>query len=119
MDVSERLRERHPDGADALDQLNAVADGQADTALLALCLTCVDEMLEGRSYRRPDDLGPREIAAIGFTEQFVLSVGDLGDEHVDALLEHLTPEQVHRFVGALYVGEMTRRVGRVAAEVLR
>ncbi|HMJ34515.1 MAG TPA: hypothetical protein VK501_11410 [Baekduia sp.] len=119
MDTLERLRELHPDGAARLAHLNTVASGVTDPQLLALCVTCADTMLQGASYDIPSELDAREVAALEFTEQFVTSVGDVSDEQVQALLEHLSPEELYGFIGALYVREMTRRVELVAGRVLR
>lgn len=119
MDTLERVRELHPDGAAQLAHLNTVASGVTDPELLELCLTCADTMLRGAPYDLPSGLAARELSAIDFTEQFVTSVGDVSDEQVQALLEHLSPEELYGFIGALYVREMTRRVELVAAQVLR
>ena len=61
---------------------------------------------------------PAERAHLAFTEQFVTSVRDVSADDVDALLEHASPAEVHSFVAALYVVELTQRVDMVARVVL-
>ena len=51
-------------------------------------------------------------------EQFVVSVRDISDADVNALLEHASPEQVRSFVAALYAVEMGQRVDLVGSIVL-
>jgi alkylhydroperoxidase family enzyme len=59
-----------------------------------------------------------ERAHLAFTEQFVISVRDISDADVNALLVHASPEQVRSFVAALYAVEMGQRVDLVGSIVL-
>jgi alkylhydroperoxidase family enzyme len=135
--VAVALERLHPEGARAMARLEAAAWEAADPALLGLCGLRVAQML--RNERLPaagcasvdpakaENLyawdssplfTPAERAHLAFTEQFVTSVRDVSADDVDALLEHASPAEVHSFVAALYVVELTQRVDMVARVVL-
>jgi hypothetical protein len=131
------LENLHPEGAGELARLDAAAWEVADAALLTLCSLRIAQLLRNEpavragwpavDARKAESLGawdssslftPAERAHLAFTEQFVTSVGDVTSEQVDALLEHGSAEDVHSFVAALYVVELTQRVDMVARAVL-
>jgi alkylhydroperoxidase family enzyme len=131
------LEQLHPDGARRLARLDAAAREVADRSLLELCRLRVAQLLHNAPVLRSDSsavdpakaesLGdwdrsplftPVERAHLAFTEQFVTSVGHVTREQVDALLEHAGADDVHSFVAALYVVELTQRLDMVARAVL-
>jgi alkylhydroperoxidase family enzyme len=131
------LEELHPDGARAMARLDAAAWDNTDPELLALCAGRVAQMLGGEPERNgaPVELDERKLASLAdwdtsllfteserahlaFTEQFVVSVRDITDADVNALLVHASPEQVRSFVAALYAVEMGQRVDLVGSIVL-
>ena len=59
------------------------------TSLLGLGPSAQDD------WRSSSDLDERDRALLGFVEQFVFSVSTMGDDEVAALLDHVSPEQLH------------------------
>jgi alkylhydroperoxidase family enzyme len=116
----ERLEELQPDSAAQLRRAREAGRAEvADAELLELCMGRIDAMLSGGEWSEPGELGERERAYLDFAEQFSLSVGDIPEAQVEALLAFDSDEDVCRFVGALYPLELSRRVELVASEVLR
>lgn len=58
-----------------------------------------------------------ERACLNFTEQFVLSVGAVTQDDVDALRPGWSEEQIYDFVMALYVEDMSSRAALVLGSV--
>ena len=116
----ERVEELQPDSAAQLRRACAAGRAEgADAGLLELCLGRIDAMLSGTAWSEPEGLTERQRAYLDFAEQFSLSVGDIPESQVEALLAYDSDEDVCRFVGALYPLEMSRRVELVAGKVLR
>ncbi len=116
----ERLAELQPESTAQLRRAREAGRAElADPELLEFCMGRIDAMLGGDAWSEPEELSERERAYLDFAEQFSLSVGDVSEAQIDALLAHDSDEDVCRFVGALYPLEMSRRVELVAAEVLR
>ena len=129
--TSKRLMDLHPEGARALARLGAaaweVADSLAPRSCAALRIAQLlgnelasDAGLPAIEARKLENLGawdtsslysPAERAHLEFTEQFVTSVSDVTSEHVDALLECGSAEDVRSFVAALYVVELSAAGG--------
>ena len=138
--INERLRELQPGASARLASANAAAWKATDPALLELCRCLIVAMLDadtgsraGRAivpgleseklaaledWASSDVFSPLERAALGFTEQFVLSVNTVSDEQVEALCVYLDEEAVYAFAAALYVVEMTERLKVVSGVVL-
>jgi alkylhydroperoxidase family enzyme len=138
--INQRMRDLQPGAMADLARANAVAREVADPALLELCRCLVVLMLdEGAGSRavraslpdlKPQKLAalenwedaevfsPLERAALGFTQQFVLSVSAVSTEQVEALSAHLDDAAVYAFAAALYVIEMTERLKMVSSVVI-
>lgn len=138
--INQRLRDLQPAAVVELARANAAAWEAADPALLELCRCLVVLMLDDGAGSRAvrasvPDLEPQKLAALenwestgvfspleraalGFTEQFVLSVSAVSTEQVDALRAHLDDAAVYAFAAALYVIEMTERLKMVSSVVI-
>ena len=114
-----RIRELHPAGGEALENLERASWEAVDPDLLRLCRDHAAAMLRGEDADPSPELGARERAYLEFTEQFVVSVSSVSEQQVNALLDHSSPDEVYAFAYALYAQELNERVGIVAAEVLR
>ena len=132
------LRPLHPEAADALGRASDVAAATApDPAVFELCrahaaailghpAAAVDPTLQPAEakragladWRRSDAFTDKDRAHLDFTEQYLMSVAALTDAHVDALLAHGSPIDVHTFITALYVTEFRMRLGLVTTAVL-
>ena len=140
-ETSGLLRKLHPEGALALEHMNLIARDAIDSELLELCRLRVLAMLgcpepepsvapeprwhiessklaELSQWDRSGRFSSAERAHLAITEQFVTSVRDVADGDVAALLEHRTPEDVHSFISALYVVEMTQRLEMALSAVM-
>lgn len=117
-EMYDRLAELHQEGVAELKRVNAIARESTDPALLALCHGRAAAMLTAARWDEPPGLGDHERAFLDFTEQFVTSVSHISDADVERLLEYASAEEIYRFIGSLYVLEMTTRVELVAREVL-
>jgi hypothetical protein len=138
--INARLHDLQPTASAQLARANDAAWDATDPALLELCRGLVLKMLEagaashaGRAvtpaidppklaalgnWASSDVFSPLERAALGFTEQFVLSVSSVSDEQVEALRAHLDDEAVYNFAAALYLVEMTERLKLVSRAVI-
>jgi len=138
--INDRLSDLQPSASAELARANAVAWQSTDPALLELCRHLVINMLgldaesssaSGRASRvdprklaeigaweNSDQYSSLERAALGFTEQFVLSVSSVSVGQVEALREHMDDEAVYAFAAALYLVEMTERLNAVAVTVI-
>ena len=132
------LRPLQPEAADALEQASVVATATVpDPAVFELCRARTAELLGHPAiavdprlqpdevkrasladWRRSDAYTDKDRAHLEFTEQYLMSVAALTDAHVDALLAHGGPLDVHTFITALYVTEFRMRLSLVAAAVL-
>lgn len=141
-ELDTRLTALQPDDMSALHELEATAWSTVDPARLELCRIRIAALLgdeEAARSRTPVaatagvdeakvaaldawDTSPLfdacERACLAFAEQFTVSVGHVGDADVQALLEHLSPQQVMDLSGAIYVIEMSMRVRMVARVAL-
>jgi hypothetical protein len=132
------LRPLQPEATDALERASDVATATVpDPAVFELCraraadvlghpATAVDPTLQPdeakraglANWRRSDAFTDTERTHLDFTEQYLMSVAALTDAHVDALLAHSSPIDVHTFITALYVTEFRMRLSLVASAVL-
>lgn len=132
------LRPLQPEATDALERASDVAAATVpDPAVFELCraqaaallghpATAVDPDVQPDAakrsalpdWRRSDAFTEKDRAHLGFTEQYLMSVSALTDAHVDALLAHGSPTDVHTFITALYVAEFRMRLSLVASAVL-
>lgn len=137
-DVVTLLRPLLPEATDALERASGVATATVpDAAVFELCrahaagilghpATAVDPVLQPdeakraalADWRRSDAFTEKDRAHLDFTEQYLMSVAALTDAHVDALLAHGSPTDVHTFITALYVAEFRMRLSLVASAVL-
>lgn len=115
----QRLRVLQPDAAAHLQRINEIAPTATDADQLELCAGYIQAFLHGQPWREPVSVSASDRAALAFTEQFMVSVGHVTQEQIDALLAHATPEEVYGFIAALHVVDMTLRVELVAGAVLR
>ena len=138
--INQRLCDLQPGASAELARANAVAWEATNPALLELCRCLVVQMLNLahgtravraaapglepqklaalNNWAASDVFSPLERAALGFTEQFVLSVSAVSGEQVEALRAHLDDEAVYALAAALYLVEMTERLQAVSAAVL-
>jgi len=129
-----------PGASAGLARANAAARAATDPALLELCRCLIVSMLDAgagssavhevvpglgqeklvalQNWASSDVFSPLERAALGFTQQFVLSVSAVSDEQVGALRAHMDDEAVYAFSAALYVVEMTERLKMVSRVIL-
>ena len=82
------------------------------TGLLGLGPAALDD------WRSSSELDERDRALLGFVEQFVFSVSSMGDDDVTALLDHVSPTQLHEISNAVWAVDLTARLDRVAGAVL-
>jgi hypothetical protein len=111
------LVELKPETAGMLVAARGMAPKVTDPALLSLCADYVDAILAEKSWQ-PGEVTPRERAFLSFTEQFMISVSDVSDKQVHALLEFASPDEIYAFITALFTIEMSRRVELVSEVVL-
>jgi alkylhydroperoxidase family enzyme len=138
--INQRLRDLQPGAMAELAHANAAAREAADPVLLELCRCVVVLMLnEGagsravraavpdldpqqlaalENWESADVFSPLERAALGFTQQFVLSVSAMSTEQVEALRTHLDDAAVYAFAAAIYLIEMTERLEMVSRVVI-
>ena len=138
--INARLQDLQPTASAQLARANDTAWHATDPTLLELCRSLVLTMLEAGAashtdravtpvidprklaalgnWASSDVFSPLERAALGFTEQFVLSVSTVTDEQVEALRAHLDDEAVYNFAAALYLVEMTERLKLVSRAVI-
>lgn len=126
-----------PEVADSLAALQRTAWQSVEAAELELCRLRICDLLgdeDGLRRREPAALAagfsehrvahlaqwrrssaftPRERARLDYTEQCVVSVGGIVDAQIDALLAHDDAVRVYEFTMAVYVLEMSVRVGLV------
>ena len=112
-----------PEPAAALAEVERVARETVDARTLELVRDRVASLLGLGSSTRDDwrsssDLDERDRALLGFVEQFVFSVSSMGDADVNALLAHVSPEQLHELSNVVWAVDLTTRLDRVAAAVL-
>jgi hypothetical protein len=132
------LRRLQPEATDALERAHDVAAATVpDPAVFELCRARTAELLGHPAaavdrelqpdetkratltdWRRSGAFTEKERAHLDFTEQYLMSVAALTDAHVDALLAHGSPTDVHTFITALYVTEFRMRLSLVASAVL-
>jgi hypothetical protein len=132
------LRPLQPEATDALERARDVGTATVpDPAVFELCrartaqllghpATAVDPVLQPdetkratlSDWRRSGAFTEKDSAHLDFTEQYLMSVAALTDAHVDALLAHGSPTDVHTFLTALYVTEFRMRLSLVASAVL-
>lgn len=114
----QKLSRLQPETVEELIAINRLARESIEGPLLELCSSCIDAVLEQKTWQPPRKLTDREKAFIAFTEQFSSSVSTVTDHQVDQLLAFATPDEVYLFVNALYVIEMTKRMSLVAGRIL-
>ena len=129
-----RLAALAPDTAAALTEVERLAATTVDAATLELvrrqvaaCLDLpaptggaltTDQVTGLADWRAAPCFDARERALLAFVEQFVFSVSSVGDDLVDALLEHHSPVQVHEICNVVWAVDLTTRADHVAAAVL-
>jgi hypothetical protein len=133
-DVVALLRPLQPGAVDALERASDVAlESVPDPVVFELCRALAADVLGHPAppadlddakraalpdWRRSAVFTDKERAHLEFTEQYLMSVAALTDAHVDALLAHGSPLDVHTFITALYVAEFRMRLSLVASAVL-
>lgn len=91
---------------------------QAVVDQLPLCRAVVESVLSGGPPVCIDELTALERVQVEFVEQFAFSVASVTDEHVEALLGHLSEAEVWSFVAAVYEIDMEVRLRLLAEAVL-
>jgi alkylhydroperoxidase family enzyme len=112
-----------PEPAAALAEVERVAVESVDARTLGLVRDRVTSLLGlGPSalddWRSDPELEERDRALLGFVEQFVFSVSSMCDDEVAALLDHVSPTQLHEISNAVWAVDLTTRLDRVAGAVL-
>ena len=112
-----------PEPAAALAQVERVVGEAVDARTLELVRDRVTSLLGLRpsaldDWRSDSELDERDRALLGFVEQFVFSVSSMGDQDVAALLDHVSPTQLHEISNAVWAVDLTTRLDRVAGAVL-
>jgi alkylhydroperoxidase family enzyme len=132
----ERVAALAPDAMSALVDVHKVMRSHGDLVILELCrlriamlkrspadlqLRNEEAMRAGldetkiaalRDWPRSPLFSPAERACLALTEQFVMDVGAMTSELVDAVLEHLSPEDCYGLVNALWVFEAMQSLGQ-------
>jgi alkylhydroperoxidase family enzyme len=102
-----------------LDEWCRAAFESGDADLLARCGALVARTLGADPSSWPDlpaawweaaELDGRDRAVLAFTEQWLADVSQVGVAHVEALLEHLTPDDVLGLLMGLVAVEQRIRV---------
>ena len=115
----QRLEALHPEAAGEIANLEQVLDDTSlDPGLLALCADYFDTTLAGNTWRSPTSLGDLESACIDVCEQFMVSVSDMREEHIEPLRRHLNADDVYNLMSAIYLIEMSRRLDLTLERVL-
>ena len=112
-----------PEPAAALAEVERVVGEAVDARTLELVRDRVTSLLGLRpsaldDWRSDSELDERDRALLGFVEQFVFSVSSMGDPDVAALLDHVSPTQLHEISNAVWAVDLTTRLDRVAGAVL-
>ena len=115
------LSELRPEALTLLRLANECAAQTLDPDLLDLLQLSIESLIGNASFtgHTPIDI-PRErtaaqIAAIAFSEQFVIDVSGITDSDRNLLAEYFPGEELRDFVTALYILEFTYRLSLVAA----
>lgn len=121
------------DALTALDAAAAAAWAATDNDLLTLCRDRMamllrhqptldqltdDECSDLAAWPSSTTLTDKQRAALDFTEQYIIDVASLSDDHADALRAHLDDEAFATFVNALLVLEQRMSLELVLAGVL-
>lgn len=129
------LAERAPGTVAALAEVERVAAATVDSATRELVHHRVTSLLglpaptglgalsserlaDLDSWRTSTWFNRHDRALLAFVDQFVFAVGSMGDEEVSALLEDLTPVEVHELCNVVWSIDLATRVDHVAAAVL-
>jgi alkylhydroperoxidase family enzyme len=140
--LSRLLSDLDPRVMRGFEALQGVAWEATDPALLELCRLRLSDLMGdsvGLAHRTPAAVAAgldeakvadltkwwkspafdeREKAHLAFAEQFNMSVADVGDAEIEALLAHSNAVEVCEFVAALYAVEFEIRIRMVASAVL-
>ncbi len=116
------LARHSPEPVGALAHVECVAAASVDPRTLELVRDRVQSLLGLSSsyddWRDAATFSERDRAVLDYVEQFVFSVSTMEDALVDALLEHLTPIEVHELSNIVWAVDLTTRLDLVAGAVL-
>ncbi|MDJ0759502.1 MAG: hypothetical protein QNJ19_08880 [Woeseiaceae bacterium] len=114
------LTQRHPEALAELDRLADTLDASSlDPALLDLCQSYFATSLSGATWSPERELTELESDCIKVCEQFMVSVASMTDEQMALLSRHLGADDVYNLMYAIYVLEMSERLGLVLKGVLQ
>ena len=113
------LEAHHPEAAGEIRNLERVlTESGLDADLLEQCAIYYDTRLGDEPWTPPDSLSELEQACIDVCEQFMISVSDIRDEHIESLRRHLSTDEVYNLMSAIYLIEMSRRLDLTLERVL-
>src|SRR5262249_45594180 len=107
-----RLRELHPEGADALELMLERAWEAAPAGVAVSCRRRIRELIGAEAPAGGHD--PAASAYLDLTEQCALSGSEVTDEQVDALRRLGGDRAAYDFVSALYVLDLSERLDLLA-----
>jgi hypothetical protein len=111
-----------PEPVAALAHVEEVASDAVDARTLELVRDRVHSLLGLPSsyddWRDAPTFSAAERAVLDYVEQFVFSVSTMDDSLVSALLEHLSPVEVHELSNIVWAVDLTTRLDLVAGAVL-
>lgn len=111
-----------PEPIAALAHVEEVAVASVDARTLELVRDRVHSLLglpaSHDDWRDADTFSGAERAVLAYVEQFVFAVSSMDDEMVEALLEDLTPIEVHELSNIIWLSDLTTRLDLVAEAVL-
>jgi alkylhydroperoxidase family enzyme len=107
-----RLRELHPEGADALELMLERAWEAGPPGVAAPCRRRIRELIGAEAPGGGQE--PVARAYLDLAEQFVLSVSEVTDEQVDAVRRLGGDRATYDFVAALYVLDLSERLDLLA-----
>ncbi|MEM9529866.1 MAG: hypothetical protein AAGA23_02985 [Pseudomonadota bacterium] len=114
-----QLKVHHPEAGEELRRLEILLDQSSlDDGLLALCRRYFETELRHQPWDPPASPTPLEAACLEFCEQFRVSVDTMSDAQVQALLAHLSADDVYNLASAVYLLELSCRLDLTLEAVL-
>ena len=97
------VRRHNPAALARIDDLAALASGAIDERLHGLIRSRVAAILDPRiDEAAAGPLTKRDVAALAFVDQYVISVAGMTDDLVKGLLPHFSSEEIFALVHAVY-----------------
>ncbi len=119
-DTRSTLQAHHPEALGELDRLaDAIDSTGLDADLLALCQSFFAASLRGERFDAGRELSDLESDCLAVCEQFMVSVSTLSDDQVASLARHLSADDLYQLMYAIYLLEMSERLGLTLKGVLQ